>query len=142
MRENEREHMTDNKRWEEMIGPQRDAQADAHAHMIRMKDMGIVKDCPSLQEELKQETDGYLDYDTYLKDYTHEQLVQMIKQMDISAKGVGKHVQNKTVMEQDLIRALETMHREKMLIKAALRDLIEYADVGLYNRDEMDMDDE
>ncbi len=129
--------MTLNKRWEEMILGKR----EPVGHHSYIGDLGFIKDCPSLQEELKQQRHGYMNYEVNLKDYSRNELVGLIKQMDISAKDAAKQIEHKACVEQNLRSALDVMHGKELLVKSALRDLIEYADLGLYNRDE-DMGDE
>jgi hypothetical protein len=133
--------MTLNKRWEEMFGVH-PANTDSVGHHSYIDNLGFIKDCPSLQEELKQQRHGHMNYETNLKDHSHDELVGLIKQMDISAKDAAKQIEHKAGIEQHLRSALHVMHGKELLVKTALRDLFEYADLGLYNRDEMDMDDE
>jgi hypothetical protein len=84
-----------------------------------------------------------IDYGMNLKDYTHDKMVEMIKKMDVSARMAADHIVRLDNINKNLLATLSAAYNKQMLVKVALRDLFEFAEIDQYQRDkESEMDDE
>lgn len=93
------------------------------------------RDCPSLERELEMDTKSSIDYAKRLKDYTHDQMVELIAQMDMSAKKVCRiHEHNTKWKDAKILNQASYIHKleeETHRVKESIRFLCEYAGVGV-----------